>query len=249
MIKPVKKIIKNILGEIYYNTYRKNRNNIGNRILIYHAFGTILDHDTYGISIDPKVFECHLKYLKDNYKLNPILKKNFIDIKDNSISISIDDGYKDNLLAVEILEKYEIPYTIFVTTSFIGKENYLSVDDICNINDSELCTIGSHTVNHISLKHLRTSEVEYELGKSKDILEDILGEAVSSFSYPYGEYNKEVKRLSSLIYEIVCCSKLGLNTNNCSLKSLNRTEIIATDRVRDLKKKILGYYDFLNQFK
>lgn len=249
MIKPVKKIIKNILGEIYYNTYRKNRNNIGNRILIYHAFGTILEHDAYGISIDPKVFECHLKYLKDNYKLSPILKKNFIDIKDNSISISIDDGYKDNLLAVEILEKYEIPYTIFVTTSFIGKENYLSVDDICDINVSELCTIGSHTVNHISLKRLKTSEVEYELGKSKDILEGILGEAVNSFSYPYGEYNKEVKRLSSLIYEIVCCSKLGLNTNNCSLKSLNRTEIIATDRVRDLKKKILGYYDFLNQFK
>ena len=127
MIKPVKKIIKKILGEIYYNTYRKNRNNIGNRILIYHAFGTILDHDTYGISINPKVFECHLKYLKDNYKLRPILKKNFIDIKDNSISISIDDGYKDNLLAVEILEKYEIPYTIFVTTSFIGKAIFLSM--------------------------------------------------------------------------------------------------------------------------
>ena len=102
-----KKIIKNIVGEIYYNGYYKYIKPKGNRILIYHAFGSKLKHDSYGISINPKLFEEHLKFLKNNYKLLPLnhdTLDNKLDI--DSVTITIDDGYKDNLVAVELMEKY-----------------------------------------------------------------------------------------------------------------------------------------------
>lgn len=54
---------KAIIGEIYYNGYYRYKTT-KNRILIYHAFGSKLKHDSYGISINPKKFEEHLKFLK-----------------------------------------------------------------------------------------------------------------------------------------------------------------------------------------
>ena len=69
----IKKNIKDVLGSIYYNFYKKNRINYGNRCLIYHAFGSKLEHDSYGISISMKHFKEHIKYITDNYEICKIL--------------------------------------------------------------------------------------------------------------------------------------------------------------------------------
>ena len=61
----LKRVIKNVMGEVYYNGYYRYLKPNGNRTLIYHAFGSKLNHDSYGISINPKLFEEHLKFLKN----------------------------------------------------------------------------------------------------------------------------------------------------------------------------------------
>ncbi len=46
--------------------------------------------------------------------------------------------------------------------------------------------IGSHTVNHVSLSRIDGDRAAWELGRSKEKLQQILGTNVVSFCYPYG---------------------------------------------------------------
>lgn len=241
-----KKIIKNILGEAYYNGYKKYCNPNGNRILLYHAFGSKLKHDTYGISINPKLFKEHLKFLKDNYDLLPLNHDTLDNKLDNkSVSITIDDGYKDNLIAIELLENYKIPFTIYISTGYLDKAQYLSSHDLEDISKTNLCTIGSHTINHKYLSKLGNKKQFEELNGSQLFLESIIKRKVVDFSYPYGDYDFQSKIIADKLYEIISTSQIGLNTLNCDKKLLKRVEVIATDGVSDLRKKVEGYYDFL----
>lgn len=241
-----RKIIKSILGSIYYNGYYKYIKPQGNRTLIYHAFGSKLPHDSYGISIDLKLFEEHLKFLQDNYLLLPLnhdTLDNKLDI--DSVSITIDDGYKDNLAAIELLEKYDISYTIYIATGFIDKNQYLSSSDLIDISKLNLCTIGAHSVNHLHLSNIGKEEQYRQLYESKIFLEDTIEKQVIDFSYPYGDYNESARLIANSLYEIISTSNIGVNTINCDKKMLKRIEIISSDNILNLRKKINGYYDFL----
>jgi peptidoglycan/xylan/chitin deacetylase (PgdA/CDA1 family) len=76
-----------------------------------------------------KSFKEQIEFLCQNFEVIPLsliaecIKKREPFPK-NSITITIDDGYKDNyLLAYPILRKYRVPATIFLTTSYIeGKQ-------------------------------------------------------------------------------------------------------------------------------
>lgn len=241
-----KRVIKNVMGEVYYNGYYRYLKPNGNRTLIYHAFGSKLKHDSYGISINPKLFEEHLKFLKDNYQLLP-LNHDTLDNKldTNSVSITIDDGYKDNLVAIELMEKYQIPYTIYISTGLIDKDQYLSTQDLEDISKLDLCILGTHSVNHVYLSKLNKNEQYKELYDSKLFLENNIGKKVIDFSYPYGNYNDSCKNIVDELYEIVSTSHIGINSIECDKKMLKRIEIIASDDIKSLRKKLMGYYDFL----
>ena len=242
----IKAIVKAIIGEVYYNFYYRYIKLKGNRVLIYHAFGSKLKHDSYGISIEPKLFEDHLIFLKDNYTLLPLCQDTFNNkLNINSVSITIDDGYKDNLIAVKLLEKYNIPYTIYISTGFIGKKQYLSKSDIKQISKSPLCTLGTHSIGHVHLSSIDKSKQYQELSESKQMLEDIIGEEVVDFSYPYGDYNDSAKEMADSLYSLISKSHIGINTLKNDKKMIKRIEVIASDTVNSLKRKVDGYYDFL----
>src|SRR5579883_2894136 len=93
----------------------------GFRILLYHAIGSCLEHDTYGMSIRPDLFERHMAILA---KTRWVSVEDLSDGRESSyplrIAVTLDDGYRDALeVAAPILQKYQIPFTVFVTTSFV----------------------------------------------------------------------------------------------------------------------------------
>lgn len=243
----LKQTIKNSLASAYYHSIRQFQSNIGNRILMYHAFGSKLAWDTYGISMDLKTFESHLQYLHTHTQILP-LNHNTLDSKLDikSVSITIDDGYKDNLKAAEILEKYNIPYTIYIITGFIGKDLFLNKQNLQTLSKSKLCTLGTHSINHKHLSTLSPQEQRVELADSKAYLEDIIGKKVIDFSYPFGDFNDSARNIASEIYEIITTSRIGLNKANCDKKFLKRIEITAHDDIKSLEKKLSGYYDYLH---
>lgn len=81
---------------------------------------------------------------------------------------------------------------------------------IIEMSNDPNVTIGSHTVNHLGLKHLCHKEIEYEIGKSKEILESKIKRKVEHFSYPFGSKSKSGKK------EIAILKRYGFRTATTS---------------------------------
>ena len=74
----------------------------------------------------------------------------------------------------------------------------LAPDEVLRLADGELIEVGAHTVNHPVLSELSPEAQRAEIVGSKTSLEDILGQPVNSFSYPFGsrsDYTAETVRI------------------------------------------------------
>lgn len=103
-------------------------------ILLYHRVAN-LDTDPQLLSISPEHFAKQMEYISDNY--SPISLSDLgraiesKKIPDKSVVITFDDGYGDNFLnAKPILEKYDIPATIFVASGYIGSNKEFWWDEL-----------------------------------------------------------------------------------------------------------------------
>lgn len=243
----MKKNIKNVLGSIYYNSYKRFKSKKGNRILLYHSIGTEINNDKYGFSISSDLFNDHIKFLKDNYKFLEISNEYKKKLDKETISITFDDGFYNNLKAAELLEKINCPYTIYITTDYIGRKMYLSKKDLNIISNFTNCTIGFHGHTHKPFNKLSKIELNNEIVEGKKILEDIIEKKIFHASYPHGIYDNSIIKLFKYYnFNTVACSRVGRNdNNNINAYCLRRNEIIKSDNLDQLSKKILGYYDFL----
>lgn len=202
-----------------------------------------LKHDTYGISMSLNKFKEQINYLSDNYKI--IFARNYQDFNGNSVSITIDDGYKDTLDAVDILSNNKIPFTLFITSDFLNKKNYLTRDDVIQISKLSNAEIGSHGCSHHRLGLLNYDQQISELIESKKIIEEVIGDSIYGVSFPHGSHNTEtLSILEKSNYSYAMSSIKGLNNEDCNKYLLKRIEIINKDTIKNLERKILGYYDY-----
>ncbi|MEC7864622.1 MAG: polysaccharide deacetylase family protein [Pseudomonadota bacterium] len=237
----IKNIIKDIVAFFYYNSFKRFSNHIGNRTLIYHAFGMKLSHDTYGMSIPIDKFREHMIFIKENFEVEPLstsFSSNF------TISITIDDGYKDTMYAADILNKLNIPFTLFITSDNIGEKDYLSAKDIRELSDLSVSEIGSHGKTHAKLGNLSTEKQNIEVQSSKYVLEKIIKQPIESISLPHGSYDDNTFNIiKSNGYKRIATSIKGLNTSK-NESIIKRSEIIKNDNINHLIKKVKGYYDY-----
>ncbi|MGM0792393.1 MAG: polysaccharide deacetylase family protein [Bacillota bacterium] len=101
--------------------------------------------------------------------------------------LTFDDIYVsavDNALGW--LTDMRIPFTIFITLNYLDKDNYISTNQLRELARNKYCTIGSHTLTHPLLRFMKYEEVKYEITRSKEELEFIIGNGVDYFAYPYG---------------------------------------------------------------
>ena len=101
-----------------------------NLILSYHRIvdnKNQINSEINSISVTTETFEGQIKLLKKKFNIVSIDEILKIDNRfENNLAITFDDGYKDNLThAVPILEKYNVPATIYITTRFL--ENKLDM--------------------------------------------------------------------------------------------------------------------------
>tara|TARA_B100001287_G_scaffold267483_1_gene262675 strand:- start:11257 stop:11982 length:726 start_codon:yes stop_codon:yes gene_type:complete len=237
----IKNIIRDSLGIANYHLYKRFLKK-GSRVLIYHAFGSKLRHDTYGISINLNDFERHLKYLSDNYPITDI--NNFCE-DETTISLTIDDGYKCTLDAVNLLAKYNLPFSLFISTDFINKQDYLSDKDLIDVANMDISHIGSHCKSHMKLADLNRLTQKQEIIQSKEYIEELITKKIDRISYPHGSFNNiTIDIMSESGYEYGLCSKKNFNYSSTNKYLLHRSEIISSDHIVDLKRKIQGYYDY-----
>lgn len=103
-------------------------------ILMYHRVAEV-DLDPWRLCVTPQNFAEHLEVLQKY--AHPISLKQLAQahregsIPHKAVAVTFDDGYADNLhQAKPLLEQYNIPATIFVTTGYIGRNREFWWDEL-----------------------------------------------------------------------------------------------------------------------
>lgn len=131
----------------------------------------------------------------------------------NAVAISFDDGDLGQAVrAFPALAKHNMTATFFVVTSWVGTANYASWDQL-----REMCAAGmsiqSHTHSHPFLSELNAAALRDELRRSRDILDEKLGQRTSMIAFPGGDAPRDDLRglLADEGYEAIATSRWGRN--------------------------------------
>lgn len=219
------------------------------QVLMFHSIGGKAMGDIQGrYSIDPDNFRSQMKMLKtmDGNGVNIVP---FGQFAPRSLSITFDDGYKDNLtIAAPILAKLEIPFHIFLCPTFIdsNSEEFLTRLDVQRLCQSSNSTFGVHGFSHRPLTALDPSEALAELQLSFDWLKDLSGESIPTVSYPHGAVDSNVREMVKHVgFHLAASSKFGPLSIPQDPFSIPRIDVWSTDTPTTLKAKIAGKWDWM----
>jgi peptidoglycan/xylan/chitin deacetylase (PgdA/CDA1 family) len=209
-----------------------------------------------GICISPKNFAWHMDFLyQHNYNVLSIeqvakILKNKLPVPSRSICITFDDGFAGVYkYAFSVFKKYNFPAAIFVTIDKVDThkpgEEGLTWDQIKEMSDSGLITIGSHTLTHRGLASVNLPLLRKELRESKEILESKLGKEINFFAYPLGSYNDLVQEeVKNAGYKAAFVMKT-LEKFKKGIYTIPRVEPLNTDNRLIFFLKISGYYKWI----
>jgi len=141
------------------------------------------------------------------------------------IVITFDDGYEDNyLMALPIMEKFQMKSTIFIVAGLVGTPEYLSWQQIAEMKQRQT-EIGSHTLSHVALSSLAPEEQRREVLQSKKLLEQHVG-PVDFLAYPYGAFSEVTEQMLREAGYLGACSGIpGLSHKEGNLYALKRINI------------------------
>lgn len=104
-------------------------------ILLYHRVAE-LSSDPQLLSVHPRRFQAQMEYLATHYhvwSLPQVLKATYEErcLPERIVVVTFDDGYIDNLVeAKPILETYQSPATVFVSTAYLDREREFWWDEL-----------------------------------------------------------------------------------------------------------------------
>jgi peptidoglycan/xylan/chitin deacetylase (PgdA/CDA1 family) len=162
---------------------------------MYHRF----EENKYpSTNIKINDFKKHLKILENN-QIRFINPKNFEnELKNNKkqrkVLLTIDDGfmsfYKN---AWPVLKEKKIPFILFISTREVGVTNYMTWNQIRELDKENFVEIGNHSHSHEYLVDENKDLITADIEKSISIFKKELGKNSLFFSYPFGEYSLEFK--------------------------------------------------------
>jgi peptidoglycan/xylan/chitin deacetylase (PgdA/CDA1 family) len=237
-------------------------------ILVYHSISDNLfgkSHPYAHINTSPEVFRRQMRCLhQDGYRsidLNELLKglEDGADLT-KTVVITFDDGYQDFLTdAMPVLKQCGFRATVFLATGRIQQTSmrlegvdYLTWREVRELHQ-EGTQFGSHTVTHPDLRCLGPEQIEYELGYSKEVIEQKLGVAINSFAYPFAfpEENTNFARLlldelENQGFENGVTTILGRASLRHNRFLLPRLPVNSWDDQSFFRAKLEGGYDWLH---
>ncbi len=227
-------------------------------VLMYHRVVTAPVTDSkFKIFITRDELDAQLANLKRRgftaITFADLLKGNF---PDKPVMLTFDDGYQDNHdNLLPLLEKHNMKATVFVLANRKltnnewdipkGEPEAQLMDDaaITACHNSGLIEIGSHGLNHLHLPDVSKTELHDEVVRSKSALENIIGDSVNAFAYPYGDYTaREVGQVREAGYAF------GIGTVNGPLNfaddlfRIRRINMFANTSRSGFWKKTSGSY-------
>lgn len=108
------------------------------------------------------------------------------------VTVSIDDGVKQDLRTAELLDRHRLRATFYVPAK---EPRELTPAELRSL--SARFEIGAHSFSHIDLTSVPPEEARRELREGKAWLEQVIGREVDGVAYPFGRFNDEVARLAA----------------------------------------------------
>jgi len=230
-------------------------------VIMYHH---ILSKDSF-IATSVENFDKQMKFISDNYKTLTSkefedYKKGKISVPKNSVLITFDDGWRDNLeFAYPILKKYNLNATLFIITGWIdeaSKKEYPFIERKHNEckkivkertnevvlnwsqveNMQDVFDIHSHTHFHRD-DYFGKISLEEELILSKERIQKKLGINTTHLCWPRGIYDEnDIKLAKKIGYEVLYTTKRGINKADNYLDEIKRISVKKDDKW--LKKQL-----------
>ncbi len=234
---------------------------------MYHSISDGLEnkrHSYYDSTTSIEAFAAQMEYLH-NYGYQVIgldgLTIHSGNQRGKLAVITFDDGLKNFYTqAFPILEKYRFTATVFLITDYVEKAFSFKKQECMGWREvKELAkqgiTFGSHTSTHPLLRFMSESAIEYEIKKSKELIEKRTGKAVLYFSYPYAfpeedgrlaEYLRDTLKAAS--YKGAVTTVVGRMTIGDDSFFLRRIPINSHDDLILFEAKLEGAYDWVHFF-
>jgi peptidoglycan/xylan/chitin deacetylase (PgdA/CDA1 family) len=238
-------------------------------ILMYHG---ISDDPEPGVSAyyktntSPALFEQHLRCLNgkgfrsvDLDKAGRLLQQSWPK-EEKFVAITFDDGFRNFYdVAFPLLKKYGHVATVYLLTGFIGEnrrsfkgKECLTWREVRELRAHGI-RIGSHTVNHSVLYGLSWNDIENELSISKQQIEQVLGEEITSFAYPFA-FPQHDRQFTEKFIQLLCrqgyqnsvTTMIGRVRPDDDLLRLKRLPVNSGDDVELFAAKLDGAYDWLS---
>jgi len=250
-----------ILGQVLRTVHKPSAT-----ILVYHDVTSgKRKSQIQNDSVILENFERQMKYLRENsFSPMPLQKliwliKSKKKIPKKSIIITFDDGYKSTYTnAYPVLQKYNIPATVFVAAGFIGQKkpfpwleaenNNSGLHESMPMNEEEIIElyeggieIGSHTMYHNFLPKMNSQKIEEDILNSQYKLRNILGRTPLSLALPYSFPIKH--RKWPAFKHVLTKTLVRGNFNACC--TMNRGHITSNSNPLFLRRISVGKFDDL----
>jgi len=234
-------------------------------ILMYHGIGKCACNWSpyYETHTSPEVFRRQMEDLRERgYRavdLPTALESLSSNSRNKYIVITFDDGLYDFYSAAyPILREHKFTATVFLVTDFVAgestghrKNKYMNWEEVRELHAQGI-RFGSHTKSHPQLRLLSPRDVDEEIGSSKKVIEDQIGSAVTSFSYPFafpevhGEFRKRLTAsLESHGYLNGVTTIIGRASRSRERYFLPRLPVNSFDDPALFEAKLEGGYDWL----
>ena len=207
-------------------------------IVAFHRVNNAMPPD--GITCTAEIFDQFCVFFKEHFRvvrLSEQIAAATAGVETGgTLSITFDDGYRDNVeVAAPILLRHSLPATFFLTSDFIGSDfvpfwdadlsphpGWMTWEQIRHLVACGF-DIGCHTRTHIDMGSANPDLIRSELTASKDKLEVELQIPISMFVYPFGGKANINEDSLQMVREagFSCCASCYGGTNDALLDPFN----------------------------
>jgi peptidoglycan/xylan/chitin deacetylase (PgdA/CDA1 family) len=216
-------------------------------VLLYHRVGS----GSREIDLPPATFDAQLWELSARQPVRSLDEA--LSSPDGGVVVTFDDGFRDfHDTVLPRLCELGIPVVLYLATGLVsdgdgrsnGADRGMTWNELREAVATGLVTVGSHTHSHVPLVRVTEQEVDDELRRSKEAIEDRLGVACRHFAYPFAVASPAADRVARRLFDSVASDAWRTNRRGrIDRHRLGRTPVLRNDAGVWFRAKAEGRLD------